>query len=226
MRLLLTLLKWDLLLLLRYNVMSIALALGSIYFLVILLIEIPDLPVIFMIYSDPAMLGFIFIGVMVLFEKQSETLTVLKITPVEPWQYLMSKLIALTLPALVIGMAMGIAARIDNLLLLAAAIIMASSLMLLLGFAGVVRVKTFNQYILVIPLFLAPLSLPLISFFSLVQTPFMWLIPTHSMLILFRATIMPVSTVELAIALPVALLMNFAAWKFALGSYRRYIIEE
>jgi len=57
MRLLLTLLKWDILLLFRYNVMTIALALGSVYFLVILLIEIPDLPVIFMIYSDPAMTG-------------------------------------------------------------------------------------------------------------------------------------------------------------------------
>ncbi|MFO7575923.1 MAG: hypothetical protein R6W67_12280 [Bacteroidales bacterium] len=226
MRLLLTLLKWDILLLLRYNVMTIALALGSIYFLVILLLEIPDLPVIFMIYSDPAMLGFIFIGVMVLFEKQSETLTVMKITPVEPWQYIMSKLIALTLPALMIGMAMGIAARIENLLLLVTAIILASSLMLLLGFAGVVRIKTFNQYILVIPLFLAPLSLPLISLFGLFESPVMWLIPTHATLMMFKATIMPVSTMELSIALIVALLMNLAAWTFALSSYRRYIIEE
>jgi len=226
MRLLLTLLKWDILLLFRYNVMTIALALGSIYFLVILLIDIPDLPVIFMIYSDPAMLGFIFIGVMVLFEKQSETLTVMKITPVEPWQYLMSKLVALTLPALVIGMAMGIAAQAGNLLLLATAIIFASSLMLLLGFAGVVRVKTFNQYILIIPLFLAPLSLPLISFFGIYETPLMWLIPTHALLVIFRASIMPVNPMELAIALPVALLVNLAAWRFALTSYRRYIIEE
>jgi fluoroquinolone transport system permease protein len=225
MRTLVKLIKWDLLLLIRYNVMTVALAVGAIYLATILLTGIAIKPVLFLIYSDPAMLGFIFIGVIVLFEKQSDTLSVMKITPAQPWQYLLSKLIALTVPSLFVGIAMGLAARIPNMFLLGVAIFLASSLMLLLGFAGVVRVNTFNQYMMVIPLFLAPLSLPLVSFLGIFDTPLMWIIPTHSLLILFGAAGQETNMWETIAAILVALMANFFSWRIALRSYRRYITE-
>ena len=100
---------WDIRFALRYNIITVAIVITGLYTIIFKLIPGADITEVLVsfIFSDPTMLGFIFVGAMVLFEKDANTLQALTVTPIKPWQYLWSKAIALTLIALFcsIGMA-------------------------------------------------------------------------------------------------------------------------
>ncbi|MDF1548499.1 MAG: hypothetical protein P1P88_11800, partial [Bacteroidales bacterium] len=65
------LLKLDLKLLVKYNLLTVSLFLALVYIVIFILFDVKGYyPIInAIVFSDPAMLGFIFIGVMVLYEK-------------------------------------------------------------------------------------------------------------------------------------------------------------
>ena len=140
-----------------------------------------------LIFTDPVMLGFMFVGVMVLFEKSGNTLQAISVSPVRPDEYLWSKALVLTLIALAAGLVMavaGVGARF-HAGYLAAAIVASSLLFVFIGFVGVSRVKTFNQYFIVIPLFMIPGFLPFLNYFGITDTWLWYLIPTQAALLLF-----------------------------------------
>jgi len=220
------LLKWDLVLLAKYGILPVAIGIGGLYIALIYLLSLPSQIVVFLIFSDPSMMGFIFVGVMVLFEKQAGTTSALIVTPLQPWQYLLSKAVSLSIPAVIVSVAMAFASGESvNYYLVLAAIVLTSILFLLLGFVGAQRVKTFNQYILVIPIFFVPFSIPIIDYLGIWETPLMWLIPTKSSLILLRAAFHEVSLWEIILSHLILLLSIFLAWKWALAEYKKRMIE-
>jgi fluoroquinolone transport system permease protein len=75
-----------------------------------------------------------------------------------------------------------------RIILMVISIMFSSILFVFIGFIGVSRVKTLNQYILIIPLFLAPFTLPILNFLDISSSPLFYLIPTQASLILFEAT--------------------------------------
>ncbi|MBN1819353.1 MAG: ABC transporter permease [Prolixibacteraceae bacterium] len=200
MKLLLRTIRWDLRFLVRYNILTIAIVIAVIYAGIFLLFNLRgnDDILIAVIFSDPTFMGFVFIGVLVLFEKGSNTLQALVVTPVKVWQYLFSKAIALTLVTMIICFAIIFAGHgfRFNYLMFIMATFLSSILFVFLGFIGVAKVKTFNQYIIVIPLFLMPLSLPYLGLFNVTDAFWLYLIPTNASFILFEATFesVPVTT--------------------------------
>ena len=192
MKVLFSTIRWDLCLLLKYQIITVAAIITLFYVSVVLFfpVEIPEKIVLYIIFTDPTMIGFIFIGAMVLFEKTANTLEVLSITPMKVWQYLLSKAIALTLVALVSGLIMAFAAfQTDfNIIYMVVAISFSSVMLIFIGFIGVSRIKTLNQYILIIPIFLLPVALPILDFLDIVTSPLFYLIPTQASLILFEAS--------------------------------------
>ena len=184
--------KWQLQLLVKYNIITVAVVIALLY--VFLLRIFPsiriDLVVIPLIFSDPSMYGFIFIGAIILFEKSDNTLPALVVTPMRQWEFLWAKAVALLIPALIAGFAIAIAAwGFDfKFLPLLIAISLSSVLFTFIGFFGVSKVKTFNQYMIIIPLFLAPTAVPLINYFELVNWPVLYIIPTQSALDIFSYT--------------------------------------
>ena len=46
---------------------------------------------VLVIFNDPALLGFLFVGVLVLFEKNENTIQALSVTPIQISQYILSK---------------------------------------------------------------------------------------------------------------------------------------
>lgn len=66
MRIFIKLLKWDLLLLVKYGILPVAIGIGAMYIALIYLFALPPQIIVFLIFSDPSMMGFVFIGVMVL----------------------------------------------------------------------------------------------------------------------------------------------------------------
>lgn len=226
MRTFIKLLKWDLLLLAKYGILPVAIGIGALYIALIYFLNIPPNIIALLIFSDPSMMGFIFVGVMVLFEKQAGTSSALIVTPLRPWQYLLSKSISLTIPALIISIAMTFASRESvNLLLVIVAVFLTSVLFLLLGFIGAQRVKTFNQYILIIPMFIAPLCIPIIDYFGLWESPLMWIIPTQSSLILLKAAFVDVAVWKQLLSVFILLLSIALAWKWALVEYAKRMTQ-
>lgn len=222
MKTFINLLKWDLLLLAKYGILPVAMGIGALYIGLIYLLNVPTDIVILIIFSDPSMMGFIFIGVMVLFEKQSGTTSALVVTPLQPWQYLLSKSITLTIPAIIISNVIAFASETSvNYFLLLTTVSLTSILFLLLGFVGAQRVRTFNQYILIIPMFLAPLCIPIVDFFGLWESPLMWIIPTHSSLVLLKGVFYEFRLWEILLSLSILLIYIYFAWVWALKEYSK-----
>ena len=228
MKTLINLLKLDLKLLIKYNLFTVSLFLAGIYILIFILFDINGYyPLInAIVFSDPAMIGFIFIGVMVLYEKGQHTLQALSVCPVKPWQYILSKATALTILALPVCFGIVFSAHGFNFNYFAftSAVILNSILFALLGFIGVSHVQTFNQYIIIIPLFFAPAIVPMLDLFNLWFHPLFYLIPTHAGLLLFKATFEGISLFEWIYSVSYLTVWVIGAYYFAVKAYKKHLL--
>jgi fluoroquinolone transport system permease protein len=227
MKNLIKLILWEFRLAARHQILAVTIFMTFAYMAVLLYFrnaEIKEL-VLFLIFSDPSMLGFIFIGAMVLFEKNANTLSAIAVSPIKNWQYLWSKGIVFSVIALAISIVMiktGYSSRV-NYFFLALAVIGTSLFFAFLGFIAVIRVKTFNQYILVIPLFLIPLCYLLMSLFGIFDHGSMLIFPTYAAIILLKASIQPVGMIELIYSGSFLALSTFLAYIAATKSLSSYL---
>lgn len=186
----------------------------------------PDVAVFF-ISTDPSMLGFLFVGALVLFEKNSNTISALVVTPVRAYQYLGAKALSLTVLALLGSGAMAIASPHEsNVGILILAVVLSSVHFVWIGFLGVVRVKTISQYFFVFPFIIAPLMLPLLHFFGIVTGGFSWLFylfPFQACLLLFKAAFEPILWWQWVYALIYLPLTTALVYYFAHQSYQKHL---
>ncbi len=229
MSILFRLVYWDLKLQARNGIITVAIIIAVIYTGLFLLFGLKnnDKILVAILFSDPTFLGYIFTGVLVLFEKNANTLQALVVTPVKIWQYLFSKAISLTFIALIICFAMVFASHgfQFNYLLFIAATFLSSVLFIFLGFLGVAKVKTFNQYILVIPFFFLPLILPFLNFFEITHSYWLYLIPTQASFILFQAAFEKIKTIEIVYAFIYLLLFIGITYYFSKRLFLKHIIK-
>ena len=237
MRKLLSTVWWDLTLEVKYHVVTVA-ALVTVIYVALLRTLLPRLAgalgpdfaddlLVLLIFSDPVMLGFIFIGVLVLFEKGADTLRAVAVTPLEAWQYLWSKTVSLTLIAAACSFAVAVAGHGWSIRYhyLALAVLLSSALFVMVGFVGVARVSTFNQYIIVVPAFMSPMVLPFLNFFGVTDTYWLYLIPTQASLVLFRAAFGDVPPAEIAYAVLYLPLCSWVAYAFARKAFERHVVR-
>ena len=213
MRILFNLILWDLKLQVRNNILTVAIFITVFYVALFLLLGLrgKDAILIALIFSDPTFLGFIFTGVLILFEKSANTLQALVVTPVKIWQYLFSKAISLTIITSVICLAMVFASHgfHFNYFYFLAANLLSSVLFIFLGFIGVAKVKSFNQYIIVIPLFITPLILPYLNFFGVTNTLWFYILPTQASFILFQGAFEKATAIETLYSI---VYLSFSIW--------------
>jgi fluoroquinolone transport system permease protein len=223
-----SLLKLDFILLIRNRIVVVAAVITALYAAILQIL--PDenfiMVITTLIFTDPVTLGFLFIGVMVLFEKGGNTLQAISVSPVRSGEYLWSKAISLTLISIVAAFIMtlaGVGFRFQPIYLFLA-ITFSSLLFIFLGFVGVSWVKTFNQYFIFIPMFLTPAFLPFLNYFGITDTWLMYLIPTQASLILFIAAFEGtgnVSTTDIIYALIYSLVSIWGAYIWAKKSWNR-----
>lgn len=218
---------WDLRLQLRYRIAAIATLVTFLYaFMFRMAPESNDhRVVVLLIFSDPSMFGFLFIGAMMLFEKRTDTLQAVVVTPLSVGQYLWSKAISLTILATLSGCIMALSAEgmHCNYLALLIGIVLTSLLFVFLGIIGVAHVRSLNEYLIIIPIFLAPATLPLLNFFKVTHTPLLFAIPTQASLILLEAAFRPVPTWQLAYAVIYLIISIGASFAFARLVFNKYI---
>lgn len=103
-----------------------------------------------MIFTDPAAMGLFFMGAIVLYEKNERVLDSIAVSPVRPVDYVLSKLLSISviamLTALVIGAAAGV---LQAPLRFLVSVFLCSSLFSALGLIAACKIKTLNQFFLV-----------------------------------------------------------------------------
>lgn len=227
LRMLLGAIEWDLRLQVRYHIVTIALIVTLLYMAVFWAIPSREAEsaLVLLIFADPSMLGFLFVGALVLFERGENTLQAVVVTPLSSTQYLWSKAISLTLISMPCGFAMAFAVRgiHFNHLALLLAISLTSLLFVFLGFVGVARVRTVNEYLLRVPMFLAPVALPFLNFLGITDTLAFYAIPSQASLILSEAAFESQAAWEVAYALGFLLASLGAAFLWARASFERHI---
>jgi fluoroquinolone transport system permease protein len=228
MRRLLRTIVWDLLLQFRYQIITVAIVITVAYTLVFKLLAKDgfDMVLVLIIFSDPVMIGFIFIAVLVLFEKESGTIHALIVTPLRKSEYLLSKVISLGFIATICSLVMAIAGHgwHFNYFFFIYGTVFTSSIFTLIGFIGVSRVKSMNQFVIIIPFFLIPFVLPLLNFFKLTSTWILYLIPTQSFLDLLWASFHTVPAGRIIFAIIYLPIWLGLAYYLALRAFDRNII--
>lgn len=218
-------LRWDLLLIVRYGIVTVALIITAIYVVALLLSDTSgnEKWVTVLIFSDPAMYGFLFTAVMVLFEKDARIHLAMKVTPQPAIVWLISKTTVFALLSMVCSAAIMVAAQPAYFqpLWFVAGVIMSSVLFSFVGIIGASHVKNFNQFIILMPLVLAPVCLPFVHFLWEVSWWPLYAIPSMGCLILFEASVRPVATWSLVYAIvSLAIWIAFSA-HVALRTYQK-----
>lgn len=195
---------WDLRLQLRYRIVTAAVAVTAMYALLFRAVPAATDPraVVLILFSDPSVLGFLFVGVLVIFERGANTLQALMVTPLPLSHYLWSKALSLTLVATASGYLIALAGARGELrhAPLLAALVLSSLFFVFLGIVGVSRARSVNEYLLIVPLFLAPINLPLLELLGVAGHPVFYLFPTRASLVLFQAAFEPRPGWEIAYA--------------------------
>jgi len=166
------LLKHDFVLINRNKIIAISLAVTAIYVGVFKgLSSFGDVQqaLVLIIFNDPALLGFLFVGVMVLFEKNENTLQALAVSPMKLSHYLLSKTLALTLISIgcCLLMAWGAVGWDFNIPQFVMATIFTTVIFSFIGFIVVAGQKSFNTYMLRAVGIIILLCLPFLAYFEL-----------------------------------------------------------
>lgn len=101
-----------------------------------------------LIFSDPAAMGLFFMGAIVLLEKSQRIPSQLAVSPVRPLEYIGSKVISLSLLALLVAAALAIPADCGPLPSVLLGTLLASALFTLSGMIIAVSITNLNRFLL------------------------------------------------------------------------------
>ncbi|MCL6591106.1 MAG: hypothetical protein K6U80_14265 [Firmicutes bacterium] len=179
------------------------------------------------IFSDPAIFGFFFVGAILLLERDQNILESLFVTPLKISQYFILKVISLSF--LVMAASLGIAVFAlglsFNVFWLFLGVLMCAAFFILLGLGVTGRVKSFNAFLVKSVAYMFVLSLPLFDYLNLFHSPIFYLFPTKAALILINAAF-----VKTSLLLNIYATVNLAFWItliyfWAHHQFEKYIIS-
>lgn len=186
--------RWEFLLLYRYKIIHISLLSILLYFLTTQAVDSLKAQTqvhSLLLFFDPALIGIMFVGALVLFEKSENVLQALVITPMKIDDYLLSKIISLTILSIISASLFMVLMMIFNgtsfnVAFLGLGIILTSVMLILVGFILVSRVNSINGYLLGMMLGFVVLTFPpLLNLFGIYESPIFFLWPTQASFILF-----------------------------------------
>lgn len=100
------------------------------------------------ILTDPVLIGFVFMGAIILFERSEHVVNALSVTPIKIWQYLFSKVFSLTLIALLSTEAILLLSGLHQTIWTLLAVVLGSTLFTLIGVVLSSQVSSLNGFIL------------------------------------------------------------------------------
>ena len=178
------------------------------------------------IFSDTGILGFFFIGAIILLEKAQNTLESLFVTPLRLGEYFISKVISLTLIAfLMSSVIMVLGNGIPPFPLPFVLGVLSSSVFFtLLGFIIAARAKTLNEYFVTSLLCTFIVGIPILGFFSVFQSPLFYLFPTKASLLLIHGAFQSVPLIGFIYAILYLSIWSVLAYLWAHRRFTNYVI--
>ena len=176
--------KWQLLIFQRNNLLNMIVAITAVYVLVIYFLrDFGNLEkfITLLIYNDPAIVGFVFIGISIILEKDQEVLPALFVTPLNHHIYLISRIITLSTIAYFSAVMMVMTARgiSFNFIHFSIGALSTCVLFCLMGVLIVSYTNEILHFLLrSIPLLIL-MSLPLLNYFELTDLSFLKLFPVQ-----------------------------------------------
>lgn len=189
--------------------------------------DLSDFILPLIVFTDPAVVGFFFIGGIIFLEKEENTLKSLFVTPINLWDYLFAKVISLTTLAVITSFIITIAVKGTSFqpLLLFIGIVLTSFIFTFLGLVTASRFNTINKYFILSIIFILPLFLPLLDFFDIYKNPLFLFFPTKASLILIHGGIGgEVSAGMAAYGICSLILWTIIAAKWAHNWFEKHII--
>ena len=186
-------LKWEYTLLYRYKIIHISILSVVLYFLTTQAISDMNNTVFhsLLLFFDPAIIGIMFVGALVLFEKSENVLQALVITPMKTDDYLLSKIAALTILSIISASIfvtlLYVFSNVNfNVIYLVLGVILTSVMLILVGFIFVSRLKSINEYLMaMVILFLGLTFPPMLQLSGLYESMIFYLWPTQASFELF-----------------------------------------
>ena len=226
---LLEMVRWDVRLQVRYGIYPVYAALTLLFVVGLRLAGPsyrPDLTVL-LISLDPAVLGFYFVAVLVLYEKSEGVLDALVVSPLGDAGYLLSKTLSLAALATVTSTIVAVSTHglSPRTPILVVGVALASSLFVLLGFVAVARFDSVNEYFLSAAIWGAVLFSPVLGYLDLFESRLFLLLPVQPLLISVEAGLRPVDLPAVAYALAYLLLANAVAFRWARRSFERNVVQ-
>ena len=136
--------------------------------------EWKELAVPLVVFSDPSMVGFFFIGAIVMLEKVQGVLQYVIVTPLRSIEYLLAKVLSLTILAITAATMIVLVTYHEplNWFILIAGVTLTSSFFVLYGFIAAADCTTMNQYFIKMIPYMLLIVLPC---FSLIGFPYSWI---------------------------------------------------
>ncbi len=104
---------------------------------------------ILMIFTDPAAMGLFFMGAIVLFEKSERVLNSIAVSPLKTFEYVLSKLLSLSVISTLVGLIIGLAAGIvSRPVLFIPSVFLCSCLFSSVGLIVACKISTLNQFVI------------------------------------------------------------------------------
>lgn len=224
-----TILKQDLKFQFRHRFYHAYLIISLIYIALLLNLPVDLKPFVagIIIFSDPSMLGFLFISAIILLEKEDNILESLFVTPLKLDEYITAKLISLGLISLLSSLfivIVSIQSKV-NYFLLISGIILAALVFTLFGIAITARIKTVNQFLIISTVFSIIIALPLLKYLGIADSWIFYLLPSQPVLLLIGGALKnEISSFNLIYSFSAAVIWGLIAYNWARKSFYQHII--
>lgn len=178
------------------------------------------------VLSDTSMLGIMFIGALVLFEKQQNVLQSFFVSPLRLSSYLWSKTCSLGLLIFCMSLLIYLpSCRIDrNIITFLFVVLCSSATFTLMGLGLSARVKTVNQYFLLIIGASVLIVLPIVAYFVSGQMLWMAVFPNIAAIELIQSPIKNHSPISYVFYFAMMLLWNLLAYYFAYYQFKQHVL--
>ena len=181
-----------------------------------------------MIYIDPSVLGFFFLGGLMLFERGDGVLDALFVGPLRAGEYIAAKGLSLTLLALLssLALALGVGVVPTSLPLMLAGVALTSLMITFFAVAVGSRLTTVNRYFFGGALLSLPLVAPIFGFVGVLSHPLLAWLPAAPGLALIDAGLggEALTPMEVLRAIGLLLAWTCAAYLWARRWFERYVI--
>lgn len=184
-----SLLKYDINIQLRSGYWTVYGVIGIIYTLILVNLpeDIRDEAAILLIFMDTSVLGLLFVGALVLLEKQQGVLQSLSVTPLKINRYLFSKVLTLTLLSTVVSSFLWIIPlwSLKGYAVLFSGVVLSSIVFTMFGIGFSAGAGSFNQFLARVFIGSLIFSLPVIPMFFFSKTGWLIFLPMNAAMDLF-----------------------------------------